>query len=314
MGIPLPGTGSVTEDQNVQGGNLTASGDVNYLGGSDAGQWTPGTFAGSYGSLSIDSNGAWTYTANNAQPAIQALNTGDTLQEVFNVTSARGSTTVTITINGADEPPCFTRGTLIETPHGPRRIEDLRPGDAVLTRDAGVQRITWIGSRSVDMRGAAPDAPLRPIRLRAGSIAPGVPDRDMLVSPMHRILYDGPEAALFFGQDEVLVAARLLVNDETILRDQTPSVDYFHLLFDAHQVVSSHGLMSESFYPGGVGLTAFVAEQREEVFALFPELRSLPGRYGPTARNVLKRYEAQVVNRALAPLPDVPFIVSRSAA
>ncbi|MBV7409142.1 Hint domain-containing protein [Maritimibacter sp. DP1N21-5] len=304
MGTPIAQTGSVTEDQGVAGGFLTASGDANYtLGINDTGQWTAGTQTGTYGTLTINSNGVWTYSASNDQPTIQALNSGQSLQEVFTITSQRGSTTVTITINGADEPPCFTRGTLIETPHGPRRVEDLRVGDEVLTLDDGPQRLRWIGSRRLSLDHAAPDDPLRPVRIRADAIAPGVPSRDMLVSPMHRVLLGGRQAQLFLGLDEVLAAARHLVNGETIHTDAGSEVEYFHLLFDRHQILISMNLRSESFYPGGVGLHGFGDQTRDEVLTLFPELRTLDGAYGHTARQVLKSHEAELFRRDLLPPP-----------
>ena len=47
MGVPVPSTGSVTEDVAVDGGGyLTANGDINFWLGSDTGAWTPGTFTG----------------------------------------------------------------------------------------------------------------------------------------------------------------------------------------------------------------------------------------------------------------------------
>jgi VCBS repeat-containing protein len=314
MGFPVADTGSVTEDTGVVGGFITATGDVNYLLGDDTGDWTAGTIAGSYGALAIDADGVWTYTADNSNPSIQALNSGETLTEVFNVTSTNGATTVTITINGVDEPPCFTRGTLIETPHGPRPVESLRAGDAVLTADNGVQQIRWVGSRRLALGGNVDDEKLRPVRLRAGSIAPGVPDRDLLVSPMHRVLVGGAQSQLLFGRDEVLAPAKHLVNGQSIFTEALAEVEYFHILFDSHQILVSLNLKSESFYPGGVGLAGFEDETREEVLALFPELRSLAGGYGPTARDVLKRHEAQLLRAVLTPPPLLTEALMRRVA
>jgi len=45
--------------------------------------------------------------------------------------------------------PCFTPGTVIATPQGERLVEDLRPGDRVITRDNGIQEIAWIGSKTL---------------------------------------------------------------------------------------------------------------------------------------------------------------------
>lgn len=145
MGFPQPDTGAVTEDAGIVGGFLTATGDINFgpFFNNDAGQWTAETISGAYGStLVIDDDGVWTYRANNAKASTQALNMGETLTEVFTATSTNGTSTITITINGTDEPPCFVAGTLIDTPYGPRPIEDLRAGDQVITRDNGIQRIS----------------------------------------------------------------------------------------------------------------------------------------------------------------------------
>ncbi len=75
---------------------------------------------------------------------------------------------------------CFTQGTLIETPQGPRAIEDIAPGDLVLTLDNGPQPVRWAGQRRVDGRGA-----FAPIRFEAGAIDN---DTALLVSPQHRML------------------------------------------------------------------------------------------------------------------------------
>ena len=300
MGFPIPDTGSVTEDTGVVGGLIGTSGDIDYLWFSDAGQWTAETITGAYGSqLVIDADGRWVYTANNSDPAIQALNSGETLTEVFTVTSANGTSTITITINGLDEPPCFVAGTLIDTPYGARRIEDLKSGDMVLTRDNGPQQLRWVGAKHVSAARDENYEKLRPIRILKDSFGPGVPARDLLVSPMHRMLVRDPLAALLFGQEEILCSAKLLINGRNIYRDNTSETTYFHMLFDDHQVVSSNNCPSESFYPGQIGLSAFEAESREEVFSLFPELRSMPETYGKTARYTLRGYEAKLLAETL---------------
>ena len=308
MGFPIPDTGAVTEDTGVIGGLIGTSGDINFWFGSDAGQWTAETITGAYGSqLTIDADGRWVYTATNSNATIQALNTGDTLTEVFTVTSTGGTSTITITINGLDEPPCFVRGTLIDTPHGPRLVEDLRTGDMVLTRDNGPQKLRWVGAKHVSSLANENYDKLRPIRILKDSFGPGVPATDLLVSPMHRMLVRDPLAELLFGQQEILCAAKLLINGRNIYRDNASETVYYHMLFDDHQVVTSNGCPSESFYPGRIGLSAFETESREEVFLLFPELRSMPETYGKTARYTLRNYEAKILAESLpgpSPLLD----------
>ncbi len=98
-------TGSVTEDATTP--NLTDTGTLTITDADDGeGTFTPGTQAGTYGSLVLDAAGNWTYTAANNQAAIQALGAGDTLTDTFTVTSLDGTThVVTITINGTNGAP-----------------------------------------------------------------------------------------------------------------------------------------------------------------------------------------------------------------
>lgn len=302
MGIPIPDTGSVTEDTSVSGsGLLTATGDVDYAFGSDAGQWTAQTITGLYGSsLTINTNGVWTYTATNANGTIQALDTGNTLTEVFNVTSTGGNTTITITINGLDEPPCFAAGTLIETSEGARPVEALRVGDAILTRDSGLQILRWAGKRHIRLDDPA-DKAFQPVRLRKDCLGAGVPYQDVLVSPNHRVLLCDPMVEIITGQKEVLCAAQFLINGQTIVREPLGEITYHHLLFDRHEILLSSGCESESFFPGEIGLDSLEDNARKEVLALLPLICTDGKGYGETARPVLKQHEAALLREFLSP-------------
>ncbi len=186
---------------------------------------------------------------------------------------------------------CFTPGTLILTEVGERPIETLRPGDRVVTRDSGLQPIRWIGKRSVAGHG----------RFAPVWVAPSVLDgsrKGLLVSPQHRILFTGYQAQLLFGQDEVLVAAKHLIDGVDACRKTMPEVTYIHLMFDHHEIIYAEGIATESFHAGDVGLSAVAEEAREELFAIFPELRTTPQHVGDTARHCLKRYEARLLMEA----------------
>lgn len=80
---------------------------------------------------------------------------------------------------------CFAAGTLILTPGGEVPVETLRPGDAVVTRDNGVQRLTWVGEKALDATDLARQPWLRPVLIRAGSFGA---TRDLVVSPQHGVL------------------------------------------------------------------------------------------------------------------------------
>lgn len=173
------------------------------------------------------------------------------------------------------EAPCFARGTLIATPTGEVRVEDLRVGDLVLTKDHGPQPLRWVGSARINAIGFANNDKIRPIRILAGALGPNRPRQDLLVSPQHRVLVSSKIAMRMFDKAEVLVAAKQLLEVEgiSVARD-VDYVEYFHILFDQHEIVYSNGAETESLYTGPQALKALGAEVAEEIYSLFPDLRA----------------------------------------
>ncbi len=171
--------------------------------------------------------------------------------------------------------PCFAAGTRIATPDGPRQIETLRVGDAVMTLDHGPQTVRWIGSRALDRIDLTRKPKLRPIRISRGALGDGLPENDLVVSPQHRMLVRSPIAARMFSSEEVLVPANKLVGIPGItVEENVHSVTYFHLLFDQHEVVFAEGAPSESLFTGPGALAGVGAEARAEIAALFPEIQA----------------------------------------
>ncbi|WP_114965615.1 Hint domain-containing protein [Alkalilacustris brevis] len=192
--------------------------------------------------------------------------------------------------------PCFTPGTVIATPEGERLVESLREGDKVITRDNGIQEIRWIGARRLDWRGLAGSPHLKPVLIEKGSLGNDLPERDMLVSPQHRVLVANERTSLYFDEHEVLVAAKHLVNHSGVREVDSLGVTYVHFMCDRHEVVLSNGAWSETFQPGDYTLKGMGNAQRLELFELFPDLQNDAGReaYG-AARKTLKRHEARLL-------------------
>ncbi|APO87869.1 Hint domain-containing protein [Marivivens sp. JLT3646] len=220
---------------------------------------------------------------------------GEAVNFTYQVDALSGSTVVGTStgIVNLDVIPCFVSGTLISTTRGTVPVEDLSVGDMVLTMDEGPQPLRWIGNREVEATGK-----MAPVLIEANAI--GEHDA-LLVSPQHRVLMRDPLAALLFGEEEVLVKARDLVNGSTIRHVEGGTVTYHHILFDRHQVVYSEGLPTESFHPGPQATKQFDPEVLEEICTLFPELTPETGmNHGPAARLSLKSYEARLLAEAAA--------------
>lgn len=195
---------------------------------------------------------------------------------------------------------CVARGTLIETDTGPVPVESISPGDRVATLDGPSKPVRWIGSRRVGASELARDASLRPIRIAQDALGPGRPARDLIVSPQHRIFLTGWRNELLFGETQVLVPAKSLLNDQTItLAHDLDEVEYFHLLFDTHEIIFTEGTPTESFLPGDHTMMALDAAVRDELLTLFPELCGSTG-FGPPARPALRHWEARVLARDIA--------------
>lgn len=216
---------------------------------------------------------------------------GDVETAYFNYTVENGLGNEDTGIVQFNQMPCFLAGTLIDTVDGPKPVENLSPGDCVLTRDDGPQPIQWIGSRSITACGR-----FAPIKIAAGTLGA---ERDVYLSPQHRVLVCDAWTELLFGEHEVFVKAKDLINDCTIrpvLHGET--ITYFHLLFQKHQIVTSSGLASESYLPGPMMSKSFDAEAQAEILALFPELHDISNCRWQSARPILRSFEARTLVNA----------------
>lgn len=197
--------------------------------------------------------------------------------------------------------PCFTPGTLVATKAGEVRVEDLRAGDRVVTRDNGFQEIVWVGNKLLTQNDLEASPELRPVLFRAGSLGPDTPAVDMMVSPNHRMLMIHEQAQLIFAEREVLVAAKHLAALPGVSRAEVEEVNYIHIMFAQHQVILADGAWSESFQPGDYALNGMARETRSELLQLFPQLAGQGAALAyPDARLSLKGYEAQLLAERLA--------------
>ncbi len=127
---------------------------------------------------------------------------------------------------------CYAAGTLISTVRGEVAVERLRAGDVARLADGGTAPVTWVGHRRA--RAA------NPVRVLAGAFGPGLPRRDLVLSPEH---------ALFLGGH--LVPAHVLVDGVAVLQEHGRRVTYCHVELDRHAVLFAEGLPAESYLDTG---------------------------------------------------------------
>ncbi len=195
---------------------------------------------------------------------------------------------------------CFADGTLIKLKGGrDQLVQGLRVGDDVMTQSGETHPIRWIGSRCLEACELWSEPKNRPICIRAGALGFGQPSQDLMVSPQHRILVRSLIAERMFGQSEVLIAAKNLVDVEGIdVAHDVQRVTYFHLLFDAHQVIFSNDALTESLFTGPEAMKSITSAQREEIFRLFPDicgigLSAQPARFIPERGRAIRKMVAR---------------------
>ena len=171
---------------------------------------------------------------------------------------------------------CLTRGTRILTATGQVRIEEISLGDEIVVDGHKREPLRWIGRRRYTAQQLEQNPKLRPVRVMAGALGNGLPKRDLLVSRQHRMLVQSKIAHRMFGTGEVLVSAIKLTDLPGIFVDETvEEVEYFHLLFDRHEIIYAESAPTESLFTGPEALKSLSREAREEILTIFPEVAEL---------------------------------------
>jgi Hint domain len=147
--------------------------------------------------------------------------------------------------------PCFTPGTMIRTERGERRVEDLRAGDLVATADRGLAPVLMLHRRGLSEAHLIDKPQHGPVLFKAGALGQGLPRRDLLVSPQHRMMIRSPVAARMFASAEILVPACQLAGQPGIARAKPDGgIDYIHVLLDHHAVIYAEGAPTETLFLG----------------------------------------------------------------
>jgi len=177
---------------------------------------------------------------------------------------------------------CFEAATRILTARGERQAGELNAGDLVMTVDDGLQPIRWI-SRTTHSWSARPHKD-KPVRIGAGALGAGLPRRDLVVSPQHRMIVHDP-----YNPGGVLAPAKALTPLRGVRRMQgRREVVYVHMMFDTHQIILAEGAPSESFYPGPQALKALCPQDRAALRRILLRVTGPDANAYPPARPVQK--------------------------
>lgn len=215
---------------------------------------------------------------------------GNFVGDLFQTSSDNGGAGPGTDIAEVSATPCYCPGTLIRTPCGETRVEELKIGDQVMTA-AGVARpIKWIGRRSYGGRFVMGRKDILPVCIKAAALGDNVPKRDLWISPNHAMYFEDKHLG------GVLIEARDLINGASVVQaESVGSVEYVHIELETHDVIIAEGALAESFIDDD---SRFLFHNACEYRALYPDAANEVGRY--CAPRVQEGYQVEAVRRRLA--------------
>ena len=86
------------------------------------------------------------------------------------------------------------------------KLRTIRHGDLLWTSDAGYQPIVWIGKRTLPAAELVHKPHLRAIRVSAHALGHNQPERDLILSPQHRLCLSSNIVERITGEHQALVS------------------------------------------------------------------------------------------------------------
>ena len=150
---------------------------------------------------------------------------------------------------------CFAalgRGAILQTDTGPRAVEDLWPGDRVLTVSHGMQVLLWKGAMQIVPRSSQTRAEIGTMtRITAEAMGLSRPATDLVLGPTARIAHRAPGTRRLTGDHVAFVPARDFVDQcNVVALEPIAPVHAYQLGFADHATVAVNGVEVETLHPG----------------------------------------------------------------
>lgn len=178
----------------------------------------------------------------------------------------------------------FSRGTLIPTPSGHIAVEDLLPGDEIVTAEGSIQTLLWKGSTVlVPARPGPQGRNMRLTRVVADAFGMQRPLSNVVTGHAARILYTPPHLRGDPAHERKLTLVREFVDGMNVIETAPPTpVELFHLCLKRHSTFRVGGLEFESYHPGRNAARMVSHQMRQLFFDLFTHVDQFSD-FGPLA-------------------------------
>ncbi|QFU08951.1 hypothetical protein PARPLA_01914 [Rhodobacteraceae bacterium THAF1] len=166
-------------------------------------------------------------------------------------------------------PICFGSDVAIFTSTGSKPAGEICVGDRVHTLDHGFQPVQWVGRITLESEELTRKPQHRPIRIKEGALGHGLPMRDMLLSPQHRVMVSSVIAERMFGATEVLVAAKHLLSLPGVeVATDVTQITYVHFLCRGHEILMAEGCLAETLFWGSEAQKSLSSAAQTEIMSL----------------------------------------------
>lgn len=173
----------------------------------------------------------------------------------------------------------FARGTLLQTEQAPIAIEDVLPGDRLMTAEGRAESVQWIGKMRYTAQNDMMRKPL--VRLMPDAFGPNRPENNTILGPYARLLYPAPGVAKTTDVCSVTTPASVFVDSGTVVEALPPTeVQLYHLILGRHAAVMAGGIAVETYHPGLRPLEHIEQRFRCLFSSLFPHVTQLAD-FGP---------------------------------
>ncbi len=171
----------------------------------------------------------------------------------------------------------FSRGTTVETDNGPIAIEDLLPGDQIVTLDGTSQPLLWKGCTTLVPGKPGPQGRnLHLTRIMADSFGMQRPMSYVIAGPSARLLNTPDHLRAVTGGVQILTPVQEFLDGMNVIETAPPTpVELFHICLPKHAVIRVGGLEFETYHPGLNAARAISHAMRSVFLNLFPHIDQL---------------------------------------
>ncbi|MBK0328228.1 Hint domain-containing protein [Rhodobacteraceae bacterium F11138] len=173
----------------------------------------------------------------------------------------------------------FSRGTLVDTDKGAVAIEDLLPGDGIVTGDGTVQPLVWKGRTTLAPGRPGPQGRnMRLTRIMADSFGIQRPVSYVLAGPSARLLHTPDHLRALSGGKRILTPVQQFQDGMNVIETAPPTaVELFHICLPRHALIRVAGLAFETYHPGPTALRTLSQAMRSVYLNLFPHIEQEDG-------------------------------------